>query len=86
MDYGGIDYGINKNSSTSAKLFIVAGIAKQKRAEQEITAWKTRYQGVIAASGRLVREHDVNTGGMLWGNYLEQVLGYSPDEMRGRTR
>jgi len=73
VDYEGIDYGMDTNSSTSAELFIVAGIAEQKRAGEKTAIWMTRHEGVIAASRRLVREQDVNTGGMLWGNCLEHV-------------
>ena len=38
---------------------------------------------MIAASGQLAYEYDVSTGDMIWGPCLEQVLGYSPDEMQG---
>ncbi len=55
----------------------------RKGSEEEVAAWKSRYELVIASSGELVHEYDVNTGDMMWGDCLEQVLGYSPDEMRG---
>ena len=74
---------MNENSSAPAELRIVAGIAEQKRAEEEINVWKSRFQRVIAASGQLLREYDVTSGILQWCDCLEQVLGYSPDEMRG---
>ncbi len=74
---------MNENSSTPAELCIVADIAKHKKAEGKIAAWKNRYELLFAASGQLVHEYDVSTGDMMWGDCLEQVLGYSPDEMRG---
>jgi PAS domain S-box-containing protein len=45
--------------------------------------WKNRYELVMAASGQLVYEYNVGTGNMAWGPCLEQILGYSHDEMRG---
>ena len=74
---------MNENSSTPAELCIVPGTSSQKRTEEKMTLRKNRYRRVIAASGQLLREHDINTGGMRWGDCLEQVLGYSPDEMQG---
>ena len=38
---------------------------------------------MVAASGQLAYEYDVDTGDMMWDSRLEQVLGYSPDEMQG---
>jgi diguanylate cyclase (GGDEF)-like protein/PAS domain S-box-containing protein len=56
---------------------------RSERSEGEIAAWQSRYELMIAASGQLMHEYDVSTGNMMWGDSLEQVLGYSPDEMRG---
>src|SRR4030042_3626675 len=56
---------------------------RRERAEEEMAAWKNRYELLFAASGQLMHEYDVSTGDMMWGDCLEQVLGYSPDEMRG---
>jgi PAS domain S-box-containing protein len=74
---------MSENSSISAKLPIVANIAKLKKAEGEIPTWKNFYELLITASGQLMHEYDVITGDIIWGFRLEQVLGYSPDEMRG---
>jgi diguanylate cyclase (GGDEF)-like protein/PAS domain S-box-containing protein len=74
---------MNKNLSTPSKLCIVADIAKPKKAGEQVPAPKSRYELVIAASGQLMHEYDVSTGDMMWNGCLEQVLGYSPDEMRG---
>jgi hypothetical protein len=38
-----------------------------------------------AASGHLVYECNVSTGDMVWGDRLEQLLGYSVDEMLERA-
>ncbi len=74
---------MNENSSSTAELSIVPDITECKKAEEEIAVWKNRYELLIAASGQLVYEYDVGTGNIMWGARLEQVLGYSPDEMRG---
>jgi len=74
---------MNENSSSPAELCTVADIAELKKAEGEIAAWKNRYELLIAASGQVMHEYDISTGDIIWGARLEQVLGYSPDEMRG---
>ena len=74
---------MNENSSTSAELRTVTDLVDSEKAEREIHAWKNRYELLIAASGQLAYEYDVSTGHMIWGAHLEEVLGYSPDEMRG---
>jgi PAS domain S-box-containing protein len=58
-------------------------IAEYKKIEEEIATWKNRYELVIAGSRQLVYEYDFVTGHIEWGTLLWQVLGYSPDEMRG---
>jgi two-component system, cell cycle sensor histidine kinase PleC len=73
---------MNENSSPTA-VSIDTGITEFKKAEVEIAAWKNRYELLIAASGQLAYEYHVSTGDMIWGARLEQVLGYSPDKMRG---
>jgi diguanylate cyclase (GGDEF)-like protein/PAS domain S-box-containing protein len=56
---------------------------REEGAEVESVPWKSRYELVMTASGQVVYEYDVSTGDMTWGFRLEQILGYSPDEMRG---
>ena len=60
-----------------------ASLPEYNKAEKEIAAWKNRYELMITASGQLMYEYDIGTGNMIWGAIIEQVLGYSPDEMRG---
>ena len=62
---------------------IVRDLTERRKAEEEVAVWKNRYELLIAASGQLVHECDIGTGDMTWGDCLEQVLGYSPDEMQG---
>ena len=72
-----------ENSASTAELSIAPDITERKKAEDQITLWKNRYELVVAASGQLTYEYDAGTGNIMWGTIIEQVLGYSPDEMRG---
>ena len=74
---------MNESLATTTDLIIDHDITKSKKAEEQIDAWKNRYELLIEASGQLVYEYDVGTGDIFWGARLEQVLGYSPDEMQG---
>lgn len=60
-----------------------ASLPEYNKAEEEIAAWKNRFELMITASGQLMYEYDIGTGNMIWGAIIEQVLGYSPDEMQG---
>src|SRR3972149_4487140 len=75
--------GMKERSSSATEFGIVPDLIERKKAEEEIVAWKNRYEIVIAASGQLTYEYDVSTGDIIWGSRLEQVLGYSPGEMQG---
>jgi PAS domain S-box-containing protein len=72
-----------KENSSSTAVSILTGVTECKKPEVEIAAWKNRYELLITASGQLVHEYDVSAGDMFWGACLEQVLGYSADEMPG---
>jgi two-component system cell cycle sensor histidine kinase PleC len=74
---------MNKSLATTTNLIIDRGITKNRKAEEQIDAWKNRYELLIEAFGQLVYEYDVGTGDIFWGACLEQVLGYSPDEIQG---
>jgi len=56
---------------------------ERKRGSAEIAAWRYRYETAVAASGQVAYEWDPRTGAIVWGDSLEQVLGYSPDELAG---
>jgi PAS domain S-box-containing protein len=74
---------MNENSSSQVEVSIVSDVIEHKEDEEEAAVWKNLYELVIAASGQLVYEYDVSTGDRMWGARLQQVLGYSQDEMRG---
>jgi PAS domain S-box-containing protein/putative nucleotidyltransferase with HDIG domain len=64
-------------------LGIARDITRRKRYEEEISAWKRRFELVIAASGQVVYDYDLSTGEIIWSGSLEQVLGYDRSEMGG---
>ncbi|HWP81534.1 MAG TPA: PAS domain S-box protein [Bacteroidota bacterium] len=62
---------------------ILRDITKQKKAQEEIAAWRQRYDLIVASSGQMAYEYDVRTGAILWSGSVKDVLGYSVEEMRG---
>lgn len=60
---------------------ILRDITKQKRAQEEIQAWRQRYDLIVASSGQVAYEYDVTTGSILWSGSVKDVLGYTPEEM-----
>lgn len=64
-------------------LGIAHDITRRKKSEEEISAWKKRFELVIAASGQVVYDYDVESGEIIWSGSLERVLGYEPREMGG---
>ena len=55
---------------------------ERKKAEEEMVEWKNRYDLVIASSRQLVYENDLESGTIVWGSSLPDVLGYAPAEMK----
>ncbi|MBM4159825.1 MAG: PAS domain S-box protein [Ignavibacteria bacterium] len=62
---------------------IARDISARRQAEREIAEWKRRYELVAVASGQVVYDYDVQSGGIVWSGSVEQVLGYGPAEMQG---
>jgi PAS domain S-box-containing protein len=55
----------------------------RRRAEQEISDWKCRYELIVASSGQVVYDYDIESGCIVWGGGIQRVLGYSLEEMTG---
>ena len=66
-----------------AMQLVARDIRARKQAEREIAEWKRRYELVAVASGQVVYDYDVQSGGIIWSGSVEQVLGYGPTEMQG---
>ncbi|HEY9651182.1 MAG TPA: PAS domain-containing protein [Coleofasciculaceae cyanobacterium] len=67
------------------------GLNERKRVEQELkpaiaelTEWQNRYKAVGQITGQLLYEWNSETDELIWGENVEQVLGYSPDELKNR--
>ncbi|MCE5336048.1 MAG: PAS domain S-box protein [Desulfobacteraceae bacterium] len=58
-------------------------ITERKRKEHELKSWMDRYNLIVAASGQVVYEYDVNAGTITWGESVEKVFGYALEEMQG---
>jgi PAS domain S-box-containing protein len=58
-------------------------ITQRVLGEEDISAWKKRYDLVSAASGQITYECNLYSGTLIWSNTIEKVLGYTLDEMKG---
>ena len=54
----------------------IRDVTQRKQAENEIAAWKRRYELVAAASGQITYEYNLETGFILWSDSVNRVLGY----------
>ncbi len=61
----------------------IRDVTQRKQAENEIVAWKRRYELVAAASGQITYEYNLETGFILWSDSVERVLGYPLAELGG---
>ncbi len=60
-------------------------ITERRRAEDEISAWKTRFEIIAAASGQITYEHDLATGAILWSEGVDPALGHALAEQGCNT-
>jgi integral membrane sensor domain MASE1 len=56
-------------------LLIAAMRSEQDRALRESDAWRVRYEAASTAAGQVVFDVDPATGGVVWGDNVEAVLG-----------
>jgi PAS domain S-box-containing protein len=54
-----------------------------RRQKAELTEWKNRYEAMIQANGQILYNWDSHTNELTYGGNLEQILGYSIEEMSG---
>ncbi len=73
----------DQDGRTTGAIESIRDITQRRQAENEITAWKKRYEIVAVASGQITYELSLETGFILWGDTVGQVLGYPLAEMGG---
>lgn len=56
--------------------------SEKLKAESEILRWKERYEIVTGNSGQVIYDYDAETGNIVWSGNLQDVLGYSNNEIR----
>jgi PAS domain S-box-containing protein len=62
---------------------ICRDISDRKLKELERIEWANRYNAAVRASGQVVFDWDTLSGWIAYGGEIEQLLGFSPDEMGG---
>ena len=62
---------------------VVRNITVRKRVEEELLAWKKRYESAVESSGHVLYDWDSATNQVTYGGAIEDVLGYSAHEMSG---
>ncbi len=84
MRYVKVRTELRRSSSGRVQILgMLQDVTESKKAEEEMAEWKNRYDLVIASARQLVYENDLDSGSMIWGSSLSEVLGYSPAEMQG---
>lgn len=57
--------------------------AELRRQKAELTEWKNRYEAMIQANGQILYNWESHTNELTYDGNLEQILGYSIEEMSG---
>ncbi len=58
-------------------------VSGRKRVEEEVLVWKNRYESAVMSSGHIIYDWDSVTNEVTYGGALENILGYTNDEMSG---
>lgn len=59
----------------------IRNISASKRIELEKTDWKLRYELVVASSGQVIYDYNLQIGSILWSGNIYNILGYTEAEM-----
>ncbi|MCX7879704.1 MAG: PAS domain-containing sensor histidine kinase [Ignavibacteria bacterium] len=70
----------------SGILVVGYNITEKKRNEIELRKWKQRFDLVTTATLQAVFERDWKTGQVIWTENVEELFGYSPDELTSREK
>ncbi len=74
---------IDSDKKYIGRIASLSDVTDLKRAEAELKDWMHRYSLIVAASGQVVYEYILSTGDIIWGSSIENVFGYSQNEMKG---
>ena len=58
-------------------------VAELAARTQEVAAWRDRYEVAVRGSGALLYDWDPATGAVVYGGAVEQITGYTPEELAG---
>lgn len=61
-------------------------LTEKKQRENELRHWKKRFDLVTTATAQAVFERDWDSGEVIWTENIQQLLGYSPQELRMREK
>lgn len=61
-------------------------LTEKKQHELELRRWKKRFDLIITATAQAVFERDWESEEVVWTENIEQILGYSPKELRKREK
>jgi PAS domain S-box-containing protein len=73
----------DNNGDVSQIIEYSLDITDRKQSQLLIQEWKNRYEGAIMASGHILYDWDSKTNEVSYGGNLEQILGYTIEEMNG---
>ncbi|MBP3956043.1 PAS domain S-box protein [Gemmata sp. G18] len=62
-------------------LGVYQDITDRTRAEDEVRAWKARYEAAVKATGQVLYDWDAVSDHLAWGGSYQSILGYQGAEM-----
>ncbi|VTR96150.1 multi-sensor hybrid histidine kinase : PAS/PAC sensor hybrid histidine kinase OS=uncultured bacterium GN=ACD_75C00374G0005 PE=4 SV=1: PAS_4: PAS_3: PAS_8: PAS_3: HisKA: HATPase_c: Response_reg [Gemmata massiliana] len=69
------------------RLVLAHDVTDRTRAEDEVRAWKVRYEAAVRATGQVLYDWDAGNNRLSWGGNSEATLGYPeaelPDDLAG---
>ncbi|VTR91561.1 multi-sensor hybrid histidine kinase : PAS/PAC sensor hybrid histidine kinase OS=uncultured bacterium GN=ACD_75C00374G0005 PE=4 SV=1: PAS_3: PAS_4: PAS_8: PAS_3: HisKA: HATPase_c: Response_reg [Gemmata massiliana] len=63
------------------RLVLAHDVTDRQRAENEVRAWKARYEAAVRATGQVLYDWDAGTNRLSWGGNSEATLGYPEPEL-----
>ncbi len=73
----------DKNGMPHSVLEINTDVTEQKKAQEEVAQWISRYEAAAMASGQLLYDWDPVADDLVLGGNIESVFGFTREEMKG---